>query len=793
MFKSPSVDKSHRLLKSKERVVPMIGTSSNQGLLQGIARLAMSAPRKTLLVAALLMVAAGIFGVPVAKSLSASGFQDPDSESSRAAKVLTDKFGQGDLQLLFVVSAPDGVTGAAARAVGTEIAELLGHSPRVTSVTSAWTAPPAAAASLVSRDHRSGLIVAGIGGGETDAQKYADSLSEKFAYDRNGVTVRSGGVAMVNAQITDQAQRDVLVMEAIAVPLSFVVLVWVFGGLFTAALPIAIGGMSILGALAVLRLIALTTDVSIFALNLSTALGLALAIDYTLLIVSRFRDEMAGGATRDDALVVTMATAGRTVVFSATTVALSMAAMILFPMHFLKSFGYAGIATVAFTALAAVVVTPAAIVLLGDRLNALDVRRLALRLRRRSRPAHRKAEPEFWYRSTKFVTRRALPIGLAVVALLLLAGMPFLGVRWGFPDDRVLPASASARQVGDELRSDFVNDSATAVSVVIPHVDGVSDRAIAGYAAGLSRVPDVSAVSSPVGTFVNGALAGPPSAATGKAQGSAFLTVGSTAPLFSDTSEAQLRRLHDVAGPDGRAVEIGGTAQTNHDSVHAITSRLPLVLGLIALITFGLLFLLTGSVVMPLKALVLNVLSLTAAFGAMVWIFQDHHLGGLGTTSTGTLVANMPVLLFCIAFGLSMDYEVFVVSRIREFWLASGRTRADNDESVALGIARTGRVVTAAALVMSISFAALIAAHVSFMRMFGVGLTLAVVVDATVVRMVLLPAFMRLLGTWCWWAPPALARIHRRFGISEGPVIAPQAQWRQQVSEAATVPASSVF
>ena len=770
----------------------MIGTSSNQGMLHRIARLAISAPRRTLVVAALLMVAAGIFGVPVAKSLSASGFQDPNSESSKAATILTDKFAQGDLQLLFVVSAPDGVAGSAARAVGTEIADRLSHSTHVTSVTSAWTAPPPAAASLLSKDGRSGLIVAGIGGGETNAQNYADALSRQLAYDRNGVTVRSGGVAMVNAQITDQAQRDMLLMEAIAVPLSFVVLVWVLGGLFTAALPVAIGGMSILGALAVLRLIAFTTDVSIFALNLSTALGLALAIDYTLLIVSRFRDEMAGGATRDDALVVTMATAGRTVLFSATTVALSMAAMILFPMHFLKSFGYAGIATVAFTAIAAVVMTPAAIVLLGDRLNALDVRRLVRRMRRRQEPIRRPVERQFWYRSTKFVTRRALPVGLAVVALLVLVGTPFLGVRWGFPDDRVLPESASARQVGDQLRSDFVNDSAAAVSVVIADIDGVADGNIARYAAGLSRVPGVSAVSSPLGTFVSGTLVGPPSAATGKAQGSAFLTVRSTAPLFSDTSEAQLRRLHDIPGPDGRAVELGGTAQTNRDSVNAITSRLPLVLGLIAVITFGLLFLLTGSVVMPLKALVLNVLSLTAAFGAMAWIFQDHHLGGLGTTSTGTLVANMPVLLFCIAFGLSMDYEVFVVSRIREFWIASGRTRADNDESVALGVARTGRVVTAAALVMSISFAALIAAHVSFMRMFGVGLTLAVIVDATVVRMVLLPAFMRVLGTWCWWAPKSLARLHERFGIREGHAVPPQTHGQPQVFQAATVPASHV-
>jgi uncharacterized membrane protein YdfJ with MMPL/SSD domain len=255
------------------------------------------------------------------------------------------------------------------------------------------------------------------------------------------------------------------------------------------------------------------------------------------------------------------------------------------------------------------------------------------------------------------------------------------------------------------------------------------------------------------------------------------LTVASTAPLFSQASDTQLNRLHEVAGPAGRPVQMAGTAQINRDSVHAITARLPLVLGLIAVITFVLLFLLTGSVVLPLKALVCNVLSLTAAFGAMVWIFQDGHLSALGTTPSGTLVANIPVLLFCVAFGLSMDYEVFLVSRIREFWLASvaarpatatSRTkRGDNDESVALGLARTGRVVTAAALVMSISFAALIAAQVSFMRMFGVGLTLAVLADATLVRMVLVPAFMHVLGQWSWWAPKPLAWLHERFGISE--------------------------
>jgi RND superfamily putative drug exporter len=448
-----------------------------------------------------------------------------------------------------------------------------------------------------------------------------------------------------------------------------------------------------------------------------------------------------------------------------------MAAMVIFPMYFLTSFAYAGVATVAFAALAATIVTPAAIVLLGPRLDSLDVRRLARRVFRRPEPVHKSVEQLFWYRSTKFVMRRAVPIGLAGVAVLLLLGTPFLGVKWGFPDDRVLPHSATAYQVGEQLRTNFENNADTAVTAVIPDADRLTPADFERYAADLSRVQDVSAVAAPTGTFVGGAKVGPPAAATGVADGSAFLTIDSDAPLFSDASDVQLQRLHEVAGPGGRDVELTGIAQVNKDSVEAITSRLPLVLGIIAAITFVLLFLLTGSVILPLKALVLNVLSLTAAFGALVWIFQEGHLGAFGTTSTGTLVANMPVLLFCVAFGLSMDYEVFLISRIREFWLQSGQTRADNDESVALGLAHTGRVITAAALVMSISFAALIAAQVSFMRMFGLGLTLAVLVDATLVRMVLVPAFMHILGRWNWWAPQPLVRLHNRIGISEsGPV-----------------------
>jgi RND superfamily putative drug exporter len=713
------------------------------------------------------MVAAGFFGFSAFDVLSAGGYRDPSSQSSRAQRVLAEKFDYGDQQLVFEVTTEAGAQSEAARKVATDIVAHLKASSDVAQVSSAWTLPPPAAAGLISKDGKTGLIVAGIRGGETNAQKNAAALAKELVHDRDGVTVQAGGEALTYAQINKQSEKDLLLMESIAFPLSFVVLVWVFGGMLAAAIPMAVGGFAIVCTLATLRAITLFADVSIFALNLTVAMGLALAIDYTLLIISRYRDELADGVQREDALVRTMCTAGRTVLFSATTVALSMATMVLFPMYFLKSFAYAGVAVVALAAVAAVVITPALIVLLGDRLDMLNVRRLLRRVGGRPEPVSGPIQASFLYRSTKAVMRRPVSIGVAVIAFLFALGSPFLGANWGFSDDRVLPTSASARQVGDDMRSDFVVDADTDVTVVIPDASGLAPAEIERYALQLSRVADVVSVSTPGGTFQNGASIGPPAAPTGAKDGSVFLTVRSADALFSIASERQLDRLRAIAGPGGRDVQLTGRAGINRDSAGAVTSRLPLVLSIIALITFALLFVLTGSVVMPLKALVLNVLSLTAAFGALVWIFQEGHLGALGTTANGTLMVHMPVLLFCIAFGLSMDYEVFLVSRIREHWLASDRTPEDNDEAVALGVARSGRVVTAAALLMSISFAALIAARVSFMRMFGLGLTLAVVVDATLVRMLLLPAFMRLMGRANWWAPEPLAKLHERIGINE--------------------------
>ncbi len=726
-----------------------------------LARMALATPRRVIAVAVLLMAAAAVFGLPAASHLSGGGMVDPASESARASALLARKFHRGEMQMMLLVSSDGGVNDGPARFVGADIVSQLARSPFVTQVSSPWDAPTPPPGTI-SADGKSALIVAALNGDENSAPKHAQALADRLARDRDGVTVRAGGPAVLYAQINQSTEKDLLRMESIAIPASFVALVWVFGGLLAAAVPMAVAGFAIVGSLAVLRGLALVTDVSIFALNVAAALGMALAIDYTLLIVSRYRDEVSDGRSRDDALVRSMATAGRTVLFSAMTVALALVPMVLFPVYFLKSFAYAGIAVVALSALAALVVAPAVIVLLGKRIDSLNVRLFCRRVFRRPEPPQRPITEDAWYRTARVATRHAIPIGLAIVILLLVLVAPFFHVRWGNPDERVLPASATSRTVSDAIRGEFSAAAASAVTIVIPELEPPAKPELDAYAAQLSRVADVASVSSPTGTFVAGERRGPPSTPAGLADGSAYLTVSTTLPLYSRASEAQLDRLHAVVPPGGQPVLMTGNAQSNRDSVHAITSRLSVVFGFIAVVTLVLLFMLTGSVVLPIKAVVLNMLSLTAAFGALVWIFQDGHLGALGTTPSGTLVATIPAMMFCIAFGLSMDYEVFLISRIREYWLGSGRTRADNDESVALGLAHTGRVITAAALLMSISFAALMTADVAFMRMFGVGLTLAVLVDATLVRMLLVPAFMHLFGGLNWWAPRALLRLRRR-------------------------------
>jgi putative drug exporter of the RND superfamily len=608
-------------------------------------------------------------------------------------------------------------------------------------------------------------VVARIAGDDAEAPERAAAVTEPLTGERDGVTVLGGGIGNAYQQVNDQTKNDLAMAEGIAIPITVVVLIWVFGSLIAALLPLAVGLSAIIGTMAILRGLAALTDVSIYALNMTTAMGLALAIDYSLFVVSRFREETANGASSADAVRRTMQTAGRTVLFSALTVGLSLAAMLVFPVYFLRSFAYAGLAVVGLATLAALVLLPALLTLLGPRVNALDLRAGVRRALRRPAPTPKPLEQSFWYRFATAVMRRALPVALGVTALLVILGLPFAGAHFAYPDDRVLPTSAQAHQVGDDLRDRFGSNASSTIFVVSSDTGDGADQA-GDYADALSRLDGVTAVNSAAGTYADGAAVAPadPSLAAG---GATYLAVHTSLDPQSPEAKDLLAAVERTDAPWPTLV--GGATADNRDSLDALDRALPYALIWIAVALFTVLFLFTGSVVLPLKALVLNTLSLSATFGAMVWIFQDGHLGWLypELTTTGFLVPTMPLLMFCVAFGLSMDYEVFLLSRIREAWLESGRTSADNTHAVAVGLGRTGRIVTAAALLMAIVFAAIATSGISFMMMFGTGLTLAVLMDATVVRATLVPAFMKLAGSWNWWAPGPLARLHSRIGLSE--------------------------
>ncbi|HYU65857.1 MAG TPA: MMPL family transporter [Jatrophihabitantaceae bacterium] len=733
-------------------------------MLTRLANLGIRAPRRVLVVAGLIFVAGALFGAPVAKHLSAGGFNDPNAASSEARDLLASRFNAGDPNLVFEVTTAHGADSAAARAEGQRIVGTLAGDHNVSQVASYWTVPSQAAAGLRSKDGRSGLVVARVAGDDDVAPKRAGKLADALAGDHGDVQVRAGGIAMGYHQVNVQVREDLAKAEAIAIPLTTLVLIWVFGSFVAALLPLAVGLFSIISTMATLRGLALTTDVSIYALNLTTALGLALAIDYSLFIVSRYREEIRAGVGKDEAVMRTVQTAGRTVLFSAMTVALSLSALLVFPQYFLRSFAYAGIAVVALAALAALVVLPALLALLGPRVNSLDIRVPVRRWLHRAPPAVVEPEQSFWYRVAKTVMRRAVPIGLAVVALLVVLGAPFLGARFGYPDDRVLQTSATARQVGDSVRSNYTQNATGTVSVVVPDTSAAPD-AVGAYAARLSTVDGVTSVGSAAGTYARGSQVAPPAGPPMTSGNSTYLKVSTTLDPYSKQGASLVSALKRAPAP--WHVMLTGLAAENVDSLNSLGAKLPYALGGIALATFAILFLFTGSVFLPVKALVLNVLSLSATFGAMVWIFQDGHLNIFGAAVTGYLVPTMPILMFCLAFGMSMDYEVFLLSRIREEWVASARTDADNARAVSMGLARTGRLVTAAAVLMAIVFAAMTTSKVSFMQMFGLGLTLAVLMDATLVRGLLVPAFMRLLGRANWWAPAPMARWHTRRGLSD--------------------------
>jgi RND superfamily putative drug exporter len=728
-------------------------------MLISVARAVTSRARLVLVV----VLGAGAYGASAISKLSSGGFTDASSPSTKADALLSERFHQGDANLVFLVEAPSGraaagVTSGPVASVGASLARSLAGEADVTGVESYWTVPPGQRAGFVSSDGRYGLVTAHVLGNDSASKKRAGALASRFSGTRDGVRVIAGGLAVTNYEINKQVTRDLALAEAVAVPLTLVALVFVFGGLVAALLPLSIGVVAILGTLAVLRLLTTFVPVSVYSINLTTALGLGLAIDYSLFIVSRFREELRRGGEPRGAVLTAVASAGRTVLFSSLTVGLSMAAMAVFPFYFLRSFAYAGLAVVAVAALGAVVVLPALLALLGHRVNAWDLRPAFRRPLRRRAERAKPADAGFWRRLAEAVMRRPWAFGLPVLALLLLLGSPFLSVRFGLPDDRVLPASATAHQVGDVLRADFRQDSADQLTVVLPDLSGVRAGSLASYASRLSLLAGIKAVESPEGSFASGQRAGA-EPATPVAGGATFFTLDNNVNPYSGAGEKLVHEVRAVPAP-ARAL-VTGVAARNVDSLNALGGLLPVALVLVASFSLLVLYAFTRSVLVPLKALVLNTLSLSATFGSMVWVFQEGHLSWLfgGVSATGYLSASMPVLMFCIAFGLSMDYEVFLISRIKEAWDRSEHTVAANTRAVALGLQRTGPIVTAAAALVSIVFISVATSQVSFIKLFGTGMALAVLVDATLVRGVLVPAFMRLAGRANWWAPRWLGAI----------------------------------
>ena len=725
-------------------------------MLRWIGRFVVERRWLVLIATGVFLAGAGLIGGGVAEDLSNGGFEDPSSESTLAAELLEDTFDTGQPNLALLVTAEAGVDDPRVTETGLALTDELAAEEALTEVVSYWSlsnAPP-----LRSGDGDQALIIGRIVGDEDEIREIIEELSPRYNREMDGVTVAVGGSAELFRQISETVESDLVRAETIAFPITLVLLILVFGSVVAGLLPLAVGGVAILGTFLVLWALNQFTPVSIFALNLTTALGLGLGIDYSLFMVSRFREEMRNGLAPRDAVVRTVQIAGKTVAFSALTVAISLSALMVFPLEFLRSFAYAGIAVVILAGLASVVFLPALLAILGPRVD-------RLRLFRRREPGETSGA---WHRIATTVMRRPIPIATVIIVFLLLLGAPFLRVEFGLPDDRALQPDSEIRLVTDDIRENFDSNESAVVSVVAPSSGPIEEISaeVDAYAADLSRIDGMARVDAATGSFINGSkVIGPtPLSARFVAGDATWLAAVPSVEPVSLEAEVLIEEVRNTPAPF--EVLVGGPSAALVDIKETLGSRLLLAGAMIAVVTFALLFLMVGSLLVPLKAILLNLLSLTATFGAMVWIFQDGNLSELlNFTPTGTIMITMPILMFCVAFGLSMDYEVFVLSRIKEEYDRTG----DNNASVAVGLEKTGRIVTAAALVLAVVLIAFASSGVSFLQMFGIGMALAVLMDASLVRATLVPAFMRLAGRANWWAPEPLRRIFERFGISEAP------------------------
>jgi trehalose monomycolate/heme transporter len=696
-----------------------------------------------LLLATLAMAGAVVWGTGVFGSLqSAGGFTAPGSQSHQATNLATQAFGRDTADVVVLYrSASQTVRDPAYREAVTSTLAALPRD-KVLSAATYWSTGSAQFAGAGGHETYAVLRVAGA---DDAAQiKSYQAISGKLGAP--GLAHQVGGQIPTEQAINNEVKADIGRAEGISMPVLLLLMVVIFGSLAAASLPLAIGGVAILGSFTALRLLTLVTDVSVYSINITTILGLGLAIDYGLFMVARFREELARQPSVEQALARTVATAGRTVAVSGVTVALALASLMLFPEMFLRSMGFGGVATVAVDVLAAFTVMPALLAVLGPRVN-------ALRIRRSVRRAPVAGSRGAWYRIARSVMRRPVAVVALTVIALLVLGAPFRAITWGGTDARALPSGAEPRVVAQALARDFPANATTPVEAIIrfpgPAEAAAQRAALAAYVTRLDQVPGV--ISGQV-TGVSGDIA--------------RVDVRYAENPVSPQARALVAKVREIPPPAGARAYIGGPTAQLVDLLASLGATLPWMALAVTVTTFLLLFLAFGSVVLPVKAIVMNVFSLSATFGAIVWIFQEGHLSGLlRFTPTGTIDPTMPILMLAIIFGLSMDYEVFLLSRIRERFDLTG----DNAAAVAGGLQTTGGIITSLAfLLLVVVVGAFSASGITFIKLMGVGMIIALVVDATVIRVLLVPATMRLLGGANWWAPRPLRRLYGRYGIREG-------------------------
>ncbi len=716
------------------------------------------ARRLTLVIALLFAAAAGAWGTGVFGKLdSGNTFTPRSSQSNVESTLAASLFGRdsADVVVLFHSTAHTVADPVYRQAVTGYLASLPAN--EVTTAATFWTSGQP---DLVSADRHSTYAVLQLAGGSDQGREdtykaIAADFSAVAGTPGDGITAQVGGGTPTEVAINSAVSANIARAESISFPVLLILLVIIFGSVVAAFAPLVIGGLAILGSFTVLRLLTLGTTVSVYSVNITTILGLGLGIDYGLFIVTRFREELRrqallapGGATPlrppgkeevEAAVARTVATAGRTVLVSGVTVAVTLCGLMLFQPVFLRSMGYGGVATVAVDVIAALTVLPALLAVLGHRVNALAVRKTV-------RAGTVKSEAEGgWYRLARFVMRRPVAFVSVIVIVLLALGTPFLRISWGGTDARVLPASSTVREVQDALTNDFPANSTNPIEAVVTGV--TNPPQLAAYTARIGAIPGVTGVRT-----------------TAQHGTSVRLDVGYTPQPDSPQARQIVTSIRALAPPPHASVLVGGTTAMLVDELSSLGGTLPWMALLTVLATLVLLFLAFGSVVLPVKAIVMNILSLSATFGVIVWVFQWGHLSGpLGFSATGTIDPTMPILLLAIIFGLSMDYEVFLLSRIRERYDETG----DNTVAVAAGLQRTGGLITSLALLLIIVVALFSASSVTFLKLLGVGMIVALIVDASIVRILLVPATMRLLGRANWWSPAPLRRLYARYGISE--------------------------